>query len=79
METKVPFHAIALWTLAIVLGVATMSLAVLAAWVADRSLMALPHWIYPMFPIATTITAGIVAIVAAIRRRQRRRPADGRG
>jgi hypothetical protein len=77
METRVPVSAIWLWPLAVVLGVATMSLAVLAAWIADRALMALPHWMYPVFPAVAMMTVGVVGVVAAIRRR--RKTASGPG
>jgi hypothetical protein len=75
METKVPVDAIWLWPLAVVLGVATMSLAVLAAWIADRALMALPHWAYAVFPVLSIVSAAVVGVVAALRRR--RKPAIG--
>ena len=71
METKAPARAISVWTLAVVLGVASMSLAILAAWVADRGLMALPHWAYPFFSLLAVVSGASVGIVAAILRRRK--------
>ena len=72
METKASIRAISLWTLAVVLGVATMSLAILAAWAAHRGAMALPHWAYPFFSLLAVVSAVSVSIVAAIVRRRKR-------
>jgi membrane protein implicated in regulation of membrane protease activity len=73
MKAKVPGGTMWTWPVAVILGVATMCLAVVVAWIAERRLMALPQWAYPLLSSMSLVTAGVVVIVSAMIVRRRRR------
>ena len=60
------------WPLAVALGLATMAIAILAAALGYRGLMAIPPWARPLFSGVMLTAAGASGIVGALIRRRRR-------
>lgn len=61
------------WPLAVILGLATMCFAVVMAWIANRELIALPHWARSGGLLVGLAAMAIACFVRASRQRRTQR------